>query len=71
MLFFWSIYDAKVELVMVGCLLWSKICRNVLNLATPHPLPNANKVFFLGDGAFACTEHVMKPYPGNHDWGSP
>ncbi|RVE45221.1 hypothetical protein evm_010111 [Chilo suppressalis] len=24
-----------------------------------------------GDGAFALTEHIMKPYPGNHDWGSP
>ena len=54
--------------------LWKKICRNELNLPTPRPLPNSDQnipYVFLGDGAFALTEHVMKPYPGNHDWGSP
>lgn len=55
-------------------LLWKKICRNELNLPTPRPLPNSNKdvpYVFLSDGAFALTEHVMKPYPVSQDWGSP
>lgn len=61
--------------VLRNCLLWEKICRNELNLPTPRPLPNSNQhnvpYVFLGDGAFALSEHVMKPYPGNHDSGSP
>lgn len=60
--------------VFRNSLLWNKICLNELNLPTPHPLPNSYKdipYVFLGDGAFALTEHIMKPYPGNHDWGSP
>ncbi|RVE42239.1 hypothetical protein evm_013115 [Chilo suppressalis] len=64
----------KTFSIVLNSLLWNKICLNELNLPTPHPLPNSYKdipYVFLGDGAFALTEHIMKPYPGNHDWGSP
>lgn len=60
--------------VFRNSLLWNKICRNELTLPTPRPLPNSHRnipYVFLGDGAFALTEHVMKPYPGYHDWGLP
>lgn len=60
--------------VFRNSLLWKKICLNTLNLPTPHPLPGSYKdvpYVFLGDGAFALSTHVMKPYPGNHDSGSP
>lgn len=41
-----------------------------LDLPTPCPLPGSNidvPYVFIGDGAFALSTHVMKPYPGNHD----
>lgn len=60
--------------VFRNSLLWQKICRNELNLPTPHPLPGSTidvPYVFLGDGAFALTRHVMKPYPGNHNERTP
>lgn len=60
--------------VFTNCLLWKKICTNQLNLPTPHPLPGSNidvPYVFLADGAFALSTHIMKPYPGNHDLGTP
>lgn len=56
--------------VFNNSLLWKKICRNELDLPTPCPLPGSNidvPYVFIGDGAFALSTHVMKPYPGNHD----
>lgn len=56
--------------VFKNSLLWKKICRNELDLPTPCPLPGSNidvPYVFIGDGAFALSTHVMKPYPGNHD----
>ncbi|KAH9645070.1 hypothetical protein HF086_005615 [Spodoptera exigua] len=50
------------------------MCRNDLNLPTPRPLPGSDieiPYVFLGDGAFALSEYIMKPYPGNYDMGSP
>lgn len=55
-------------------LLWEKICSNQLNLPPPCPLPGSNMevpYVFIGDGAFALSTHLIKPYPGNHDLGSP
>ncbi|CAK1584748.1 unnamed protein product [Parnassius mnemosyne] len=60
--------------VFRNSLLWQKICTNALNIPEPNPLPGSNvdvPYVFLGDGAFALTDHVMKPYPGNHEYGSP
>lgn len=56
-------------------LLWQKNIRNEINFPEQFPLPAANNnislpYVFLADGAFAYT-HVMKPYPGNHEIGSP
>lgn len=51
-----------------------KICRNEIDFPTPCPLPGSEinvPYVFIGDGAFALSMHVMKPYPGNHDVGSP
>ncbi|CAH2006294.1 unnamed protein product [Acanthoscelides obtectus] len=59
--------------VFTNTLLWNKICTNSLNLPPPHPLPGSNidvPYIFLGDGAFALSEHLMKPYPGQHNIGS-
>lgn len=60
--------------VFTNTLLWSKMQTNNLSLPPPHPLPGSNidvPYVFLGDGAFALSENVMKPYSGNHDLGSP
>lgn len=54
--------------------LWQRICSNDLNLPMPQPLSRSTieiPYVFLGDGAFALTTHVMKPYPGNHDERTP
>ncbi|KAJ8912223.1 hypothetical protein NQ315_009047 [Exocentrus adspersus] len=60
--------------VFTNSAFWQKICSNSLNIPTSRPLPGTDvyvPYVFIGDGAFALTQHVMKPYPGNHDWGSP
>lgn len=62
--------------VLRNSLLWQKICSNSLNLPTPSPLHGSNTstdipYVFLGDGAFALSANLMKPYPGNHAVGSP
>lgn len=59
--------------VFRNSLLWQKICSNDLNLPTPSALPDSEKevpYVFVGDGAFALDTHLMKPYPGNHVFGS-
>lgn len=60
--------------VFTNTVLWSKMQTNDLNLPQPHPLPGSNidvPYIFLGDGAFALSENIMKPYSGNHNLGSP
>ncbi|XP_028159473.1 uncharacterized protein LOC114352172 [Ostrinia furnacalis] len=60
--------------VFNNCLLWKRICRNEIDFPPPCPLPGSNiniPYVFLADGAFALSQHVMKPYPGNHEVGSP
>lgn len=45
-----------------------------MNLPLPSPLPgNDNNIsyVFLGDGAFALSTHIMKPFPGHYPLGSP
>lgn len=54
--------------------LWQRIFSNNLNFPMPRPLPGGTTdvpYVFLGDGAFALTTHVMKPYPGSHNEGTP
>ncbi|XP_052744424.1 uncharacterized protein LOC112053545 [Bicyclus anynana] len=54
--------------------LWRRISSNNLNFPMPRPLPGSTRevpYVFLGDGAFALTTHVMKPYPGSHDKWTP
>ncbi|KAH9633021.1 hypothetical protein HF086_000381 [Spodoptera exigua] len=60
--------------VFNSSLQWQKISRNEIDFSTPCPLPGSNidvPYVFIGDGAFALSEHVMKPYPGQHNVGSP
>lgn len=59
--------------IFQNCELWRRISDSLF-LPPPRPLPGSNKpvpYVFLGDGAFALSTSVMKPYPGNHDVGSP
>lgn len=59
--------------VLSNCDLWKMMCNKSLNLPLAHPLPGSNidvPYVFLGDGAFALTENLMKPYPGQHSIGS-
>lgn len=54
--------------------LWQKMCLNTLNFPTPDPLPGGNiemPYVFVADGAFPLSTHVMKPFPGNHEFGTP
>lgn len=51
-----------------------KLLSNNLNLPLPSPLPNSDNdmpYVFLGDGAFALSTHIMKPFPGHYPLGSP
>jgi len=60
--------------VFKNSLLWKKICSNSLNIPAPSPLHGSNvdlPYVFLGDGAFALHTNLMKPFPGNHEIGSP
>lgn len=62
--------------VFNNSLLWHKICRNEVNFPMACPLPGTTNnidvpYVFLADGAFALSTHVLKPYPGNHEIGSP
>ncbi|XP_050670649.1 putative nuclease HARBI1 [Leptidea sinapis] len=55
-------------------ILYQKLSSNSMNLPRPIPLPNSDIVMpyvFLGDGAFALSTHLMKPFPGHHALGSP
>lgn len=55
--------------VLRNSVLWDKMNENTLNLPNPHPLPGrqANVPYvFVADSAFALSDTVMKPYPGNH-----
>jgi hypothetical protein len=59
--------------VLQNSVLWKKICDGELNLPEPSPLPGSRvgvPYVFLGDGAFALSTHVMKPFPGEHEYGS-
>lgn len=59
--------------IFQNSLLWQKIDCNTINLPSDTPLPGGEKnmpYVFLGDGAFALHNHVMKPFPGNHDIGT-
>ncbi|XP_045495296.1 putative nuclease HARBI1 [Colias croceus] len=55
-------------------ILYQKLSSNSMNLPRPIPLPNSDIVMpyvFLGDGAFALSTHLMKPFSGHHALGSP
>jgi len=57
----------------VNNLLSYNISENTLNIPTPCPLLGSDEPLpyvFLCDGAFALSTHIMKPYPGNHEFGS-
>lgn len=59
--------------VFQSSIFWKKLMTGDFNLPPDCPLPGRRSnvpYVFLGDGAFALSTHVMKPYPGNHDSGS-
>lgn len=59
--------------VLRNSMLWDNILDSKLNLPTARPLPGSNipvPYVFLGDGAFALSNHIMKPFPGDHEYGS-
>lgn len=54
--------------------LWQIINSGRNNLPPPCPLPGHDEnlpYVFLADGAFALSEHVMKPYSGQHELNTP
>ncbi|KAJ8910310.1 hypothetical protein NQ315_012231 [Exocentrus adspersus] len=60
--------------VLRNSLLWQEMCSNELQLPEPCPLPGSNieaPFVVLADGAFALSAHILKPYPGSHELGSP
>lgn len=59
--------------VLKHSLLWHKMSNNLLRLPAPSPLQNGTvdlPYVFLGDGAFALHNNLMKPYPGAHQEGT-
>ena len=53
--------------------LHNMLSEQLLGLPLPEELPGREMklpYFFVGDSAFALSENVMKPYPGNHDTGT-
>ncbi|XP_068083502.1 uncharacterized protein [Anabrus simplex] len=49
--------------------LYKMLTENTLGLPLPEELPGRQMklpYFFVGDSAFALSENVMKPYPGDH-----
>uniref|UniRef100_A0A1Y1MH57 Uncharacterized protein n=2 Tax=Photinus pyralis TaxID=7054 RepID=A0A1Y1MH57_PHOPY len=60
--------------VFQNCQLYKKIANNALNQPTSSPLIGrtvAIPFVFLGDAAFPLSEHIMKPYAGQHPKESP
>ncbi|CAH1982820.1 unnamed protein product [Acanthoscelides obtectus] len=60
--------------ILRNSVLWKNICENKMNFPPPCPLPGLNvdlSYVFLGDGAFALSENLMKPYPGDHKLNTP
>lgn len=60
--------------VFRNCQLYTKIEDNDLNLPRPSPLIGRTlkiPFVFLGDAAFPLSEHIMKPYAGQHPKQSP
>jgi hypothetical protein len=52
----------------------NKLKNSSLSLPSSKPLSRRNKevpYFFIGDGAFALTENLRKPFPGLHAKGTP
>lgn len=59
--------------VFKNSVLWNKVNNHVLGLPAPIPLQNGNvelPYMFLGDGAFALHNNIMKPYGGDHREGT-
>lgn len=59
--------------ILQNSVLWDNITKNKLNLPKPRPLPGSQIALpyvVLGDGAFALTPNIMKPFPGDHVFGS-
>lgn len=53
--------------------LWEKIDRDILNFPTDSPLPGRDidvSYTFLGYTAFALHKRILKPFLGNHDFGT-
>lgn len=60
--------------VLNQSILWEKICTNSINLPPPSSLPDSDidvPYVFLGDGAFALSSHLMKPFTGHHALNTP
>lgn len=54
-------------------LLWRKIVTDDMNFPPDCPLPGRQiemPYVFIGDGAFALSTHLMKPYPGIYEQGT-
>lgn len=54
--------------------LYEALRNESINLPTPRPLPGRTMnvpFYFLGDDAFPISPNLMKPFPGQHERGSP
>ncbi|CAH2095637.1 unnamed protein product [Euphydryas editha] len=59
--------------IFQNCLLLQKIDTGTINLPPDAPLPGGEidvPYVFLCDGAFAIDKHIMKPFPGNHNFNT-